>query len=246
MVYSEKQYKELEKKLKVSEKEIKLLKKQNKQKDEVIHDLDRYDYRGQCETLKLENQELKKKLKIYEEKFEISRISLGKNSSNSLKPSSTNGFIKVIQNNRVKSGKTPGREKGHKRSAPQVTEKPDKVISVRKVATCTCGAKTVENGETKRDLISLEVIVRTTQYVGQKTKCPCCQKEYMLKFPDNIKSIINYDENIKATTLYLNSYCNVPNQKVVETLSFLSKEKIKMSQGNVGNIAKQFNQKIIF
>ena len=67
MIYSEKQYKELEEKLKklqkeneLKEKENKFLKQQNKQKDEVIHDLDRYNYRGQCESLKLENQELKK------------------------------------------------------------------------------------------------------------------------------------------------------------------------------------------
>lgn len=39
------------------ENEIKLLKQQNKQKDEVIHDLDKYNYRGQCETLKIENKE---------------------------------------------------------------------------------------------------------------------------------------------------------------------------------------------
>ena len=67
MICSEKQYKELEEKLKklqkenkLKEKENKLLKQQNKQKDEVIKDLDRYNYRSQCESLKLENQELKK------------------------------------------------------------------------------------------------------------------------------------------------------------------------------------------
>ena len=71
MVYSEKEYKDLEKFYKeqlkemkqqneVKEKEVKLLKEQNKQKDEIIHDLDRYDYKGQCQTLRLENEELKK------------------------------------------------------------------------------------------------------------------------------------------------------------------------------------------
>ena len=125
MIYSEKQYKLLETELKklkkeneLTKKENKLLKVQNKQKDEVIHDLDKNNYRGQCETLRIENNELKKKLKIYEEKFELARISLKKDSSNSCKPSSTDGFKKVVQNNRVKSGKKPGREKGHKRSAP--------------------------------------------------------------------------------------------------------------------------------
>ena len=73
MFYSEKQYKELEEKYKkelqklkkeneLKEKENKLLKQQNKQKDEVIYDLDKNDYRGQCEALKIENAEIKKKI----------------------------------------------------------------------------------------------------------------------------------------------------------------------------------------
>ena len=250
MIYSEKQYKDLEakyKKLKkeneVKEKENKLLKQQSKQKDEIIQDLDKNNYKGQYETLKLENIELKKKLKIYEEKFEMQRISLGKNSSNSCKPSSTNGFKHVVQNNRVKSGRKPGREKGHKRSAPTVTKLPDEVVNVPKVATCTCGHKTVEKEEVLRDLISLEVIVHTTQYIGKKTICPCCNKEYMSKFPEQVKNTINYDEGIKALIVYLNSYCNVPNQKVTELLGLLSNGKIKICHGTVGNTVAQFSKK---
>ena len=179
MMYSEKQYKLLEEELKkmkkdneIKEKELKILKSQNKQKDEIIKDLDRYNYRSQCQALKLENEELKKKLKIYEEKFEISRISLGKDSSNSLKPSSTNGFKKIVQNNRVKSERKPGREKGHKKSAPTVSANPDNIVQVPKVATCTCGHKTEAKETVSRDLISFEVIVHTTQYTGTKHNMP--------------------------------------------------------------------------
>ena len=243
MIYSEKQYKILEDKLKRLEKENKLLKVQNKQKDEVIHDLDPNNYRGQCQSLKLENKELKKKVAELEVKLSIERISLEKDSSNSCKPSSTNGFKKVVQNNRVKSERNPGREKGHKRSAPQVSSTPDEVIPVSKVATCSCGSKTIEKEDVSRDLISLEVIVRTTQYTGKKTKCPCCNKEYSPKFPSNVKSIINYDEDIKSLVVYLNSYCNVPNQKTVEFLGLLSNAKIKMSHGTVGNTMAQFGKK---
>lgn len=254
MIYSEKQYKELEKQYikqlkqsqkenELKDKEIKLLKQQNKQKDEVIQDLDKFDYRGQCQSLKLEIKELKKKVQDLEEKLGIARISLGKDSSNSLKPSSTNGFKKVVQNNRVKSGKKPGREKGHKRSAPQVCRMPDKIEKVSKVATCSCGCKTIEQGDVARDLISLEVIVHTTQYVGKKTVCPCCHKEYQPNFPSNVNSIVNYDEGIKSLVVYLSSYCNMPNLKVVELLDLLSNSKIKMCAGTVGNTMKQFSQK---
>ena len=250
MIHSEKEYKMLEEQLrklkndnKLKDKENKLLRVQNKQKDEIIKDLDRYDYRGQCQTLRLENEELKKKLKIYEEKLEMLRNSQEKDSSNSCKPSSTNGFKKVIQNNRVKSGRRPGREKGHKRSAPTVCPTPDEIKKVSKVATCTCGHRTIEKEEVSRDLISLEVIVHTTQYRGKKTVCPCCNKEYLPKFPSNVNSIINYDEAIKTLVVYLNSYCNVPNQKVVELLGLLSDNKIKMCQGTVGNTMAQFSRK---
>jgi len=250
MIYSEKQYKMLQEELRklkreneIKDKENRLLKQQNKQKDEIIHDLDKNNYRGECETLRIENKELKKKLKIYEEKFELARISLGKNSSNSLKPSSTNGFKKVVQNNRVKSGKKPGREKGHKRSAPTVSDTPDQIIRLSKVATCTCGCKTIEREEVSRDLISLELKVHTTQYVGKKTICPCCNKEYLPKFPNNVKSIINYDERIKALVVYLNAYCNLPNKKVTELLGLISNGKIQMCQGTVGNTMSSFSKK---
>ena len=254
MIYSEKEFnlikknyedklKKLQQENKLKTQENKLLKQQNKQKDEVIKDLDKYNYRGQCESLKLENQELKKKLNKYEELLGIAKIKQEKNSSNSLKPSSTNGLKKVIQNNRVKSGKKPGREKGHKRSAPTVTKKPDEIVKVSKVATCTCGCKTIEQERVARDLISIEVITHTTQYVGIKTVCPCCNKEYLPKFPANVNSIVNYDEGMKALIVYLSTYCNLPNQKVVELLGFLSDDQIKMCTGTVGNSIKSFSKR---
>ena len=148
-----------------------------------------------------------------------------------------------MQNNRIKSERKPGREKGHKRSALTVCKKPDQTIKVSKVATCTCGSKTIELAEVSRDLISIEVISHTTQYVGKKTKCPCCNKEYLPKFPSNVNSIINYDEDIKSLVVYLNSYCKMPNQKVTELLGLLSDGKIKMCQGTVGNTMAWFSKK---
>ena len=250
MIHSEQQYKMMEQQLqkmekenKLKDKEIKNLKTQNKQKDEVIHDLDRYDYRGQCETLKIENRELKKKVQDLEEKLGIARISLEKNSSNSCKPSSTDGFKKVPQNNRTKSGKKPGREKGHVKSSPSVTANPDEIIKVSSVRTCICGCHTEEMEEVSRDLVSIKIVTYTKQYVGKKTKCPCCNKEYMPKFPDNIKNPVNYDEKIKSLLVYTNVYCNVPNQKTSEFLGFLTNGKIKISPTTVLNTVSQFSKK---
>lgn len=94
-------------------------------------------------------------------------------------------------------------------------------------------------------MVSLEIIVHTTQYVGKKTVCPSCNKEYQPKFPKNVKGILNYDETIKSLIVYLNSYCNVPNQKATELLGLLSDNKIKICQGTVGNTMKQFSKKTL-
>ena len=254
MVYSEKEYKDLKSKYEqelqklkkeneIKDKEVKLLKKQNKEQAEVIHDLDPNNYRGKYQTLKLENTELKKKLKIYEEKFELSRISLEKDSSNSCKPSSTNGFKTVVQNNRVKSGRKPGRAKGHPKSSPTVTTTPDETVNVAKVATCTCGCKTVEKEEISRDLVTIKVTKQITQYVGKKTECPHCHKEYLPKFPKGVNNPINYDENVKSILVYLNTYCNVANQKVVDFIEFLTHKEVKINKTTVINTVGQFSKK---
>lgn len=154
-----------------------------------------------------------KKLKIYEEKFSLAKICLEKDSSNSCKPSSTNGYKKVIQNNRVKSGKKPGREKSHKKSSPEISKNPDEIIRVSKVSTCRCGCKTKKIEDITRELISLKVIVYRTHYVGKKTVCPCCNKKYMPKFPEQIKQVVNYDEKIKSMAVYLNTYYRAILQK---------------------------------
>ncbi len=60
-----------------------------------------------------------------------------------------------------------------------------------------------------------------------------------------MNSIVNYDEEMKALLVYLNTYCNLPNQKVIELLGFLSDEKIKMCAGTVGNTVKSFSKKSI-
>ncbi len=74
-------------------------------------------------------------------------------------------------------------------------------------------------------------------------KSPYCNKEYLPKFPTNVNSIVNYDEEMKALIVYLNTYCNLPNQKVIELLGFLSDDQIRMCTGTIGNTVKSFSKK---
>lgn len=130
MIYSEKQYKELEailKRLKkeneIEKKENRLLKEQNKHQAEIISDLDKNNYKEKyTNTLfnynsllkinseqNIEIEELKKKVEDLKKQLATQKVRIEKNSSNSSKPSSTNGFKKVITNRREKSDKKKGR-----------------------------------------------------------------------------------------------------------------------------------------
>ena len=169
--------------------------------------------------------------------------SVNADSNNSCKPSSTDGFKKVVQNNRVKSANKPGRKKGHEKSSREVSSTPNEIVQVSKTNTCTCGGKTEIIEEVSRDLISIEIVVHTTRYTGKKTKCTYCTKVYSPKFPKNVTSTINYDENLKSLVVFLNTYCNVPNQKVVDFLGFLSDDKIKMCHATVQNTISSFSKR---
>lgn len=254
MVYSEREMKNLKSKYEqelqklkkeneIKDKENKLLKEQNKQKDEVIHDLDKNNYRGQCESMKIEIAELKKKVNALEELLGIAQINAAKDSSNSCKPSSTNGYKTVPQNNRVKSGRKPGQAKGHKKSSPSISENPDERVMVSKVATCTCGAKTVEQEEVARDVISIRIIKHITQYIGKKTICPNCHKVHLPHFPSGVNNPVNYDDGIKSLMVYLNTYCSVPNKKVSEVISFLTNNEVTIAPATVVNTLASFSKK---
>jgi transposase len=250
MIYSQEYIKKLQEENKKLSSEISILKAENRDKRNYITDLEGHSFKNenitlknQNDLLKDENAELKKKVIYLEEQLGIVRISLGKDSSNSSKPSSTDGFKKVIQNNRVKSGKKPGREKGHPRSAPVVSETPDEIIQVSKVNTCTCGCHTVITEEVRREVVSIKVITYRTQYVGRRTKCPSCGKEYSPKFPKELKNTVQYDESIKSLLVYLNTYCNVPNEKVADFIKFLTKSEIKIAPATVINSIAQFGKK---
>ncbi|MCK9401645.1 MAG: DUF6444 domain-containing protein, partial [Bacteroidales bacterium] len=63
---------------------------------------------------------------------------LNKNSSNSHKSPSSDGFRKPIQNNREKSNKSQGAQPGHKGTTLTMVEDPDKIIFHPVGGKCDC------------------------------------------------------------------------------------------------------------
>ncbi len=137
------------------------------------------------------NKKLAKELekanqKVQELLLEIERLknNNNKDSSNSSKPSSTNGYKKVITNNRVKSGKKQGGQVGHK-GETLTKEKIDKMIENKEIDRII----TVEENNTP--IVTYEIDIKVEKVLIKHVYYPTT--------PQNITSSpVIYGNNIKS------------------------------------------------
>ncbi len=219
--------KRLKKEIETLKKTLKLQSKQMKQQNELFEDLLKENktiyYKIKYENAKEENAELRKKLQEKEDYIAKVNGQLAKNSSNSSKPSSTDGYKKVIHNSREKTGKAQGAQKGHEYHGSELIEKPTEIVKLPKKHRCECGGRIIYNKEKKRrQLIELITEYYVTEYQGQVGKCNKCGRIYKPIFPKEIKDKVQYGNSIKGITLMLSEYANVPVDKIQNLIGILT------------------------
>lgn len=150
---------------------------------------------------------------------------LNKDSHNSSKPPSGDGFKKKPTSLRKKTGKPTGGQQGHpgKTLAPVAT--PDEIV-VHTPTTCThCGQglEQVEATATDRrqvfDLPPLALFV--TEHQAQSKCCPGCQHQNRAAFPPQVSQPVQYGAQIKALATYLMEYQLLPFARTQELLADL-------------------------
>jgi transposase len=90
-----------------------------------------------------------------------------KNSNNSSKPPSTDGYKKTIKNNRVKSGRHTGAQYGHEGHTLLKVEKPDYTVDAPIEDHCDCGANLSEVDDklrTRQEFELPEIKLIVTEY----------------------------------------------------------------------------------
>ena len=65
----------------------------------------------------------------------------------------------------------------------------------------------------------------------------------MPHFPKGVNNPVNYDDNVKALMVYLNTYCSVPNKKVSEIISFITNKEVLIAPSTVLNTLASFSKK---
>jgi len=130
---------------------------------------------------------------------------LAKDSHNSSKPPSSDGFKRPPKSLRTSSGKKPGGQNGHEGTTLMQVEKPTHTIIYRAQGNCDCGrcldrASIIDTIRKQVfDLPKIEISV--TEHQVQTLLCKC-GKVHKANFPIGITAPVQYGDGIKALATY--------------------------------------------
>jgi len=161
--------------------------------------------------LRAENAELKRRL--------------GMNSGNSSQPPSADGLKKrrVPVSLRTKSGKKSGGQEGHKGSALQQTENPDKIINHYPNRCVGCGealGAALSVGHAARQVFDLPEPrpLEVTEHRAHTCVCPCCSTATSGVFPEAVTAPTQYGNALASLIVYLQIQHHIPEERVIEIM----------------------------
>jgi transposase len=157
--------------------------------------------------LRAENQHLREQVEQLGTRLHELEGRVAKDSHNSSKPPSTDGYAKKTRSLRTSSGKKPGGQQGHVGSTRHFVEIPDEIIMVRPEKCAHCQASLHDlpaEGYERRQRVDLpEIKAQVTEYQALQVRCPGCQQVTRGTFPDEVRSSIQFGPMIKGIALYL-------------------------------------------
>jgi transposase/uncharacterized coiled-coil protein SlyX len=150
---------------------------------------------------------------------------LAKNSSNSGKPPSSDGYDQGAprpKSLRKRSRRKSGGQPGHPGETLKAVEKPD-FIKVHRVHACQhCGQSLQRRkaiGHEQRQVFDLpHVQMKVTEHRAEIKTCSCCGKETRATFPREVSKAVQYGTEIKAQMVYLNTQQHIPLERTCELL----------------------------
>ena len=170
-------------------------------------------------------QEKEAKIQEGEAKIKELEARLGKNSQNSSKPPSSDGFKKPPPKSlREKSGKKSGGQPGHKGETLRQVETPDVVVD-HTPSVCSCGTDlsllpgTVVETRQVFEIPEPRMIV-TEHQIFEKT-CPCCHKTTRGETPPGVTGPASYGPRTLTLLAYLHHHQMLPYNRVRETMEDL-------------------------
>lgn len=178
------------------------------------------------ESLWAHIQQLDARVKVLE-------AQLNKNSRNSGKPPSSDGFKKPNPKSLREKGAHPvGGQKGHPGHTRFFVNEPDH-IELHRVTTCSCGhsleqTPTVHHERRQvwdKPPLKLEV----TEHLAEVKCCPKCGSRNKAMFPTGVTSPVQYGASIQSLLVYLSQYQLLPYERIQELFQDLFNHKLSQA-----------------
>jgi len=163
-----------------------------------------------------------------------------KDSCNSSKPPSSDGFRKRTKSLRSKSERQSGGQIGHEGNTLEWREEIDKTI-VHRIDSCEdCGASLVTTEVLRWELRQVhDLPPMTLEVTEHQVEVKCCQHCGQLnrgKFPADVTNVVQYGSRLKGLMIYLMEGQLLPSARVRELLSEVFN--CELSEGTLYNARK--------
>jgi transposase len=174
---------------------------------------------------------------------------LAKNSRNSGKPPSSDGYDQGAprpKSLRKRSRRKSGGQRGHPGETLKAVEKPD-WIEVHRVQACQyCGQSLKRRkaiGQEKRQVFDLpKVQMKVTEHRAEIKTCSGCGKETRAAFPREVSKAVQYGPEIKAQMVYLNTEQHLPLERTCDLLEEFYNH--RLSEGTIVTACAEAAQKV--
>jgi transposase len=165
---------------------------------------------------------LESRVKRLEARLEVLENQRRKNSRNSSKPPSGDGFGKRTQSQRVKSERPSGGQVGHEGETLAWETEPDQVVW-HEVSLCGgCGASladvTASDWQARQVYELVPQLVDVIEHRAAVKVCAGCGQANCGAFPVGVNSPVQYGPGLKGLFVYLQDYQLLPSGRVQELL----------------------------
>ena len=182
---------------------------------------------------------------LEEEKEKNRKITaqVNKNFENSSIPSSMQVGRKKIPNSRVKMGKRPGGQPGHKghRRKLHVPTETHEIPAPKKYQD---SPDYYETGKViRKQKVEIHLGVRIIEYATKEYRDRRTGARVHAPFPAGYENEVNYGGSIKALAFLLGNEVNVSHGKIRKLIEELTEGEIRLSDGMINGLCREFSEK---